>query len=145
LNVPQHLDQVAKIVLHHSASSRDTTTLEKIREWHRAKGWLTVGYHFVIEGDGKVRHGRSIDVLPAAQKGANENTIAICLVGDNTKPGEQWSDPQKAAVRALVQALRVVLPKPVQIVGHRDIAISPTACPGLDVADVFPDLVSEGG
>ena len=138
--MPQHMADIDKIVLHHSASPRNTTKAEDIARWHRERGFLAIGYHFVIEGNGTVRHGRDIDSIPAAQKGANTGSIAICLVGDNTKPGEGWTDDQKLSARSLIIMLRTILPKPLRLCGHRDVA--PSECPGIDVADVFPDLVS---
>ncbi|WP_108503536.1 N-acetylmuramoyl-L-alanine amidase [Paracoccus indicus] len=51
-----------------------------MRSWHRAKGWREIGYHWVIDRNGKVLVGR-----PDAETGAhavdrNPGTIGICLL-----------------------------------------------------------------
>jgi hypothetical protein len=135
----QRLSDISRIVLHHSASPRDTTTVEAIRGWHKDRGFSDVGYHFVIEGDGALRHGRQLDVIPAAQKGANTGTIAICIVGDNTKPGEGWNESQRISAHSLIVMLRTVFGQRLPFCGHRDVA--PSECPGLEVRDVFPELL----
>ena len=139
---PQKLSDISRIILHHSASPRDTTTIEDIRRWHVVdRGFDDVGYHFVIEGDGKVRVGRPLDCAPAAQKGANNNTIAICIVGNNVLAAEKfgWNDSQKLSAVSLIVMLRTVFGKRLPFFGHRDVA--PSECPGLEVRDVFPELL----
>lgn len=37
-----NLETVKYLVVHHAASS-DTTTIEDIRRWHKAKGWTDIG------------------------------------------------------------------------------------------------------
>jgi N-acetylmuramoyl-L-alanine amidase len=135
----QNLADVKRIVLHHSASPRETTTLAMVRKWHMDRGFLDVGYHYVIEGKGELRYGRPIDCIPAAQKGANTGTIAVCVVGDNTRDGEGWTEAQKLSVASIVAMLRHVLGRPLELVGHRDVAAS--ECPGVEVSEVFPHLV----
>lgn len=143
--MPQRLSELHTIVLHHSASPRDSTTLEKITEWHmdpnRPGGaFRTVGYHYVIESNGALRYGRSLDEIPAAQAGANTGTIAVCIVGDNTKQGEEWTTAQLLSARSVVTMLRSLIRPRLRLCGHRD--LTQTACPGVDVKEVFPDLVS---
>jgi N-acetylmuramoyl-L-alanine amidase len=134
----QLLRDITTIVLHHSASPRDTTSADEIREWHRTKGWDDIGYHYVVEGDGSLKMGRSIDMQPAAQSGHNAGTIAICVVGDNTKDGEGWTDSQRITAHSLIVMLRNVLGWRIPIAGHRDLGT--TECPGVDVREVFKDL-----
>lgn len=73
------------IVVHHSGSIYDN--LEKIDAYHKSKGWDGCGYHFVIEKDGQVKIGRSLNKVGAHAKtcGPNRNRthIGICLTGDN--------------------------------------------------------------
>jgi hypothetical protein len=136
----QDLSSIKLIVLHHSATARDTTTIGAIRMAHlRRPDYKDIGYHFVIEGKGELRYGRPIDCVPAAQKGANTGTIAVCVVGDNTRDGEGWNEAQKLSVASIVAMLRHVLGRPLELVGHRDVAAS--ECPGVEVSEVFPHLV----
>lgn len=122
------------IVIHHSASARNTTTVALIDQWHRARGFDGVGYHFVITSDGKTHAGRHIDRPGAHVAGHNADTIGICVVGDNTKPGERWNPAQVTALLRTIDMLRAIHPV-LKVVGHRDLA--PTECPGLEIADVL--------
>jgi N-acetylmuramoyl-L-alanine amidase len=140
----QNLSDISRIVLHHSASPRATTTAADILAWHtdprRVDGpFDTIGYHFVIEGDGALRYGRPLDKVPAAQKGANLKTIAVCIVGNNLIDDEVWTDAQLISGHSLIVMLRSVLGRRLPFCGHRDLAASD--CPGVDVRDVFRELV----
>ncbi len=129
------------IVIHHSDSPRDSTTLEDIRRWHtdpsRPGGpFDDIGYHFVIEGDGQIRHGRLLP-LQGAHARPNNSRIGICITGDNTQPGEEWSTEQLLSGRLLVAALRTVWPG-LPVEGHRDVMRHGyTVCPGVDVSELF--------
>ena len=104
------IEHVARIVLHHSASPRDTTTRELIDQWHKAKGWEGVGYHYVIEANGEIKIGRELPQEGAHLMGMNKTSIGICVVGDNTQPDQQWTPVQWHALKKLVDALLVVWP-----------------------------------
>ena len=139
--VPQSLAKLRSIVVHHSASARSTTA-DQIDRWHRDRGFMRIGYHFVIEEDGTLRYGRPIDMVPAAQGGANTGTIAVCITGDNTRGDRQWNDHQRWTFRRLVEDIRRLLGRPLPVVGHRDAAHPdhPTLCPGVDVDATFPSI-----
>jgi N-acetyl-anhydromuramyl-L-alanine amidase AmpD len=125
--------RVNGIVVHHSDSPRDTTKMETIRKWHLAKGWADIGYHYVIEGDGKLRVGRRADQVGAHCLGHNSDpvrntyTLGICLTGNF-----ETEDPSEEQIHNLIQLLATLCRrhnlKPEQIYGHSD--LYPTACPG---------------
>jgi len=52
-----------------------------MKSWHLARGFSDVGYHFFIQKDGTLEYGRDLEKTPAAQKGHNLYTLAICLHG----------------------------------------------------------------
>ncbi len=133
------IGEIERLVIHHSASPI-TTTFEEILAWHtkpkpEGNGWPAVGYHKVILYDGTVRIGRPIHVR-GAHAPPNRGRIGVCLVGDNTKPGQGWTFEQIDALKREVEAWRVVVPG-ILVCGHRDI-MRPgyTECPGLDVRDL---------
>lgn len=75
--------KIKEIYIHHSASNRDSTTLEMIRSWHvDGNGWSDIGYHYVIEGSGEIKEGRPQSRIGAHVRGNNSNTIGICLAGN---------------------------------------------------------------
>lgn len=119
------------VVVHHSASKR-STTFEEVREWHLAKGWKDIGYHFFIDGKAKLHYGRPIDQIGAHAKGHNSNSIGICIAGDNTKDRSSWTADQIDILKGLIAALRTVLKDNFKVVGHRELVA--TLCPGLDIA-----------
>lgn len=126
------LMNVRRLVVHHSASSRETT-IDMIREWHQDRGFEDVGYHWVIEGDGTIRAGRRPTIQGAHARGANGDSWGVCVVGDNTKPGREWNEAQIASLRRVVEACRALVPG-IEVIGHRDVpGGTKTECPGLDV------------
>jgi N-acetyl-anhydromuramyl-L-alanine amidase AmpD len=87
---------VNRVFIHCSASDNSShDDVKVIRTWHLEKGWLDIGYHFFIKKDGTIQEGRDIDRTPAAQKGHNTETIAICLHGLADFTPEQFSSLKK--------------------------------------------------
>jgi hypothetical protein len=123
------------LVVHHSASPL-TTTFEDIERWHiEDREWKAIGYNLVVESSGMYRSGRALPRMGSHVKGINRHSIGVCLVGDNTKPGQHWTEVQITRLREIVAAARVFWPA-ILPVGHRDVAKPghPTECPGLDVS-----------
>mgnify|MGYP001608251400 CR=1 FL=1 len=88
--------KIERIYIHCSAS--DWGEVKEIGRWHLERGFLTIGYHFVITNpfpcywnlkddmpnetyDGKIWKGRNIETMGAHVKNDNANSIGICLVG----------------------------------------------------------------
>jgi N-acetyl-anhydromuramyl-L-alanine amidase AmpD len=139
------------IVVHHSAS--DSGSAEVFGEWHRQKGWKSLGYHFVIgngagSGDGEVEAGpRWADQSAGAHcltRGDefNQHGIGSCLVGnfEQTRP----TPAQLAALNDLIARLaREYHIRPENILGHNEAfaragETKTTQCPGrnMDMAAV---------
>lgn len=129
--MPEPLGQVSNLIVHHSASPRDTTTVEDIRSWHKSRGFEDIGYHWVIEADGAIKQGRLPTIKGAHAKGRNWDSWGVCVVGDNTSASEAWSPAQEDSLISLIRAVRVILPR-VRVLGHREAGTTPTECPGLD-------------
>ena len=139
------------IVLHCSATRpAQFVDASIIRQWHKAKGWSDIGYHYVIRRDGTVEPGRAETAIGAHVAGHNASTLGICLVGglNNTtaKPEDNFTPRQRAALKRLCEALLGRYPG-ATILGHRDLspdrnrdgAITPNewlkACPCFDARD----------
>tara|TARA_R100000664_G_scaffold27686_1_gene38536 strand:- start:6889 stop:7302 length:414 start_codon:yes stop_codon:yes gene_type:complete len=87
------LKNVSRVVVHHSASDRDTTTPETIYRWHRDRGWRDIGYHFIITGDGALHFGRPENQTGAHTKGHNQTALGVCVTGNFEKSQptpKQW-------------------------------------------------------
>lgn len=153
------LSTIDTAIIHHSATSRPTVTIEQIDRWHHQRGFRrteaaraehrhhlqSVGYHYVITSDGKTHPGRDLAEIGAHCKGHNTNSVGICLIGDGRYTLTQ---AQFAALRRLLVSLEEELQaaardegvsrRPLRlerIVGHRDLAPGSTVCPGFNVAD----------
>lgn len=131
-NVP--LAAMTHLVVHHSAGPR-SQTFEQIQHFHTTpenqggRGFRAIGYHALIFPDGKLRQGRPLPQQGAHAQGWNGVAIGLCLVGDNTRSGEEWTAEQLFTAKRYVDALDLVVPGLV-IVPHRDVVH--TLCPGID-------------
>ena len=79
--------EIDLIVVHCSATPEGKHfSTETIRNWHvNGNGWSDIGYHWVVELDGKVRAGRPEQRVGAHVKGYNRSSIGICYVGGMSK------------------------------------------------------------
>ena len=124
------------IVVHHSYS--DFGSAEQINEWHKQRGWLGVGYHFVI-GNGEGSPDGAIEAtfrwtrrpqLHGAHAGVrqyNQYGIGICLIGDFDR---YYPTPkQMTSLVSLVSYLQERCHIPISnVMLHRH--IKATGCPG---------------
>ena len=112
------------IILHHSAGK--TGTVESIHKYHRdIRGWVGIGYNFIVYKDGTVHEGRGLDYTGAHCSGYNSKSIGVCCIGDFTK--EYMTREQYYALAELIKYLKGIYPK-ATVKGHRE--FSNTACPG---------------
>jgi N-acetylmuramoyl-L-alanine amidase len=125
------------IFIHCSATrpSQDWVDAEEIDKWHRARGFFSIGYSFVIKRDGTIEEGRDLDEPTASQKGYNHNSISICMVGgvteDDVKVSEDnFTESQWTSLKDLILKMQSVYPE-AKIVGHNE--YSKKDCPSFDV------------
>ena len=127
------------IVIHHSSSRSGNAAL--FDQWHRARGWDGLGYHFVIDNgdggpDGYVEVGQRWGVQKWGSHTGNtpDNEynnfgIGICLVGDFAV--DEPTPSQLASLRKLVAFLAERYDiGPGHVIGHRDAPNANTTCPG---------------
>jgi Negative regulator of beta-lactamase expression len=158
--LPQNLNnRVARlidlIVIHCSAtangvpiSTAQKNAAEVINDWHSARGFKrthitrtsfnprlqSIGYHYVIDLDGSILTGQSLDEVGAHAKGFNVNSIGICLIGGREQVGKytpaQWNALAELT-EALAKKFNIPLRPPVRhaakiiqkgICGHRDLS-----------------------
>lgn len=121
------------IVVHCSDSPHGRgDTAGTIHGWHLARGWSGIGYHYVIEEDGRIIPGRPVfrdskKFWPGAHvRRYNNRSIGICLIGRDT-----FTDPQMESLRFQLDGLKEIWPE-AKIVGHCELDNSKT-CPNFDV------------
>lgn len=128
------------IVVHCSATPEGKHfSTETIRNWHvNGNGWSDIGYHWVVELDGKVRAGRPEQRVGAHVRGYNRSSIGICYVGGMSKdmklPKDTRSQVQRESLERLLLELKVKYPKAI-IRGHND--FSNKACPSFDAKEEY--------
>ena len=70
------------IIVHCTATPEGRwVTNEEITRWHRARGFRTIGYHYVVYLDGTVHAGRPENEVGAHCQGRNADSIGVCYVG----------------------------------------------------------------
>lgn len=126
------------LVVHCSAT---TPTMDigraEIDRWHRAQGWLMIGYHFVIRRDGRIEIGRPEGAIGSHVAGYNSNSIGICMVGGVSATGkseDNYTSAQYATLATLLQELRTRYPR-AKVQGHRDFPKVAKDCPCFDVSE----------
>lgn len=128
--------KIDKIIVHCTATpeGRDVT-VEEITRWHRARGFRTIGYHYLVRLDGTICPGRPENEIGAHCKGKNARSVGICYAGglasDGKTPKDTRTPAQRASLRRLVAELRLRYPR-ATVHGHREFAAK--ACPCFDVA-----------
>ena len=122
------------IIIHCSATMPHMDIgVKEIRKWHKKKGWLDIGYHFVIRRNGELEIGRDIDKAGAHTKGYNARSIGICMVGgsDEYNDGDDnFTVAQWDMIRQLISYFKADYPY-ATIHGHNEYANK--ACPSFDV------------
>lgn len=124
------------LVVHCSASPPTLDAGAKdIDRWHRDRGFLKLGYHFVIRRDGTVETGRRLDERGAHAEDFNHCSLGICLVGGvdaKGKPQDNFTERQKDNLGLLLTGLLKTHPG-AEVLGHRDLPNVNKACPSFDV------------
>ena len=92
------------IIVHCSATPEGKDfTVDDITRWHKARGFKTIGYHYVIYRDGSIHKGRPVSEEGAHCVGHNKNSIGVCYIGglaaDGKTPKDTRTDSQKSSLR----------------------------------------------
>jgi N-acetylmuramoyl-L-alanine amidase len=173
------------IVIHCSATpsgkpigSAVESAAQVIDRWHKDRGFARgpaavrafstslphIGYHYVIDLDGRVINGRALGEIGAHAKDYNAASVGICLIGGAEKTG-RYMPRQWLSLTEIVRGLCVDQGIPVQfaqrrfgkrgslpavvngIVGHRDLSVDLNSdgaitegewiktCPGFSVQE----------
>lgn len=122
------------IIIHCSATPDDRDIgAHEIRQMHRERGFIDIGYHYVIRRDGTLEGGRAVNQIGAHCKGHNDRSIGVCLVGGVDFLGNysaNFTDAQMETLRELLDRLKEQYPN-ADIKGHHDFANK--ACPSFNV------------
>lgn len=137
---------INKIILHwygegNSLDMNSQEFVDGIRRMHMAMGWQDIGYHYLIDRNGKVYDGRDDSVAGAHTLGYNSDSIGVNLLY-----GTEDNVLTFASYKALIDLLaelcaKYSIPRG-NIFGHRDFLA--TQCPGdfiyAKITEIIADL-----
>jgi N-acetylmuramoyl-L-alanine amidase len=124
-------ENIHYLIVHQSATDRDTTTFQQIKKFHLYQGMGNIAYQYFITADGKIKRGRNELTQGTHTKASqmNEKSLGICLAGDFNK-----QEPTPKQLQSLSSVLKSLVNKysiPIEnILAHREVAGSATECPG---------------
>ena len=140
-----------KVIITHTAASGKQHTAQDVDKWHKDrwpgfksahfkndKGhYYHVGYHYVIEWDGKIVQCRDHSEEGAHAVGMNKSSIGVCFMGngDNHLPSKKQQDAWLRLHRKISKFFPGLPTEP-----HRK--YSPKTCHGKMLSDTyFADMI----
>lgn len=128
-------ENIKYIVIHCTDTEpRMSIDVETIRQWHFARGFEDIGYHFLIMPDGIICKGRSLEYVGAHCQGLNRKSIGIAYVGGRLgcSNHDTRTRLQKLSICTLVCQLVKEYPTIEKLIGHHDFN-NRRLCPCFDV------------
>ena len=135
---------ITGIIIHCTATRPDwwsgkslAKKIAEIRRWHvEDRGWSDIGYHYLIDRDGKIGTGRPIERNGAHVLDHNKGTIGVSMFGGHGSAtaddfADNFTPQQNSALRRLIGSLHADY-GPVPVTGHNEYANK--ACPGFIVS-----------
>lgn len=134
------------IAIHCTATPQTTKISSILNYWRNVLGWKRVGYHFIVEADGKITQLSDISLPTNGVAGFNANSIHISYIGGVDKAGkpiDNRTDAQKKAMLDLLIRLRKQifdLQKSFPIIqGHYQFGAN-KACPCFDAKKEYATI-----
>jgi hypothetical protein len=144
LSLINPMNGVNRITVHHDGmppvslrSKGDVAyRLEMIRSAHTGnhdnggKPWADIGYHYVIDPQGRVWEGRPVRYQGAHVKDNNEHNLGVMVLGnfDEQAPTSDALSTLDAFISDRMRAYRIPVSR---VFTHQE--INPTACPGSNL------------
>lgn len=130
------------IVIHCTATGPDADIGRKeIDEWHKARGWSGIGYHFVIRRNGDIEIGRPMDRIGAHAEGYNADSLGLVVVGGvnhRNEPENNFTPYEWTSLTSLCTALQLRYPE-AKVLGHYQLPGVNKACPCFDARQWWLD------
>ena len=131
------------LIIHHSATDRDTTTFASVKAYHISKGWGDIGYHYFITPS-MCHSGRGEDVVGAhcIADGMNFKSLGICLAGnfENETPTDWQVNRLKQLIKELQNKYNIPNKN---ILAHREVSGAATACCGKNLLPIIIEIRGE--
>lgn len=129
--------KINKIILHCSATREGKDfRASDIRRWHLERGFSDIGYHFIVDLDGKIEPGRPIEQIGAHCSGQNKDSIGICYIGGldaDNNPKDTRTEFQKESLKSLISGIRTDFGN-IRVYGHNH--FTNKACPCISEDEI---------
>ena len=108
------------IVVHCTATPKNTTITSIKNYWKNNLGWKSVGYHYIIESNGNVVQLADESQITNGVAGYNSESIHLSYIGGQFE--DDRTPEQKESIEKLLKELKKKYPK-AKIQGHRDFGV----------------------
>lgn len=134
---PLPADHVHFLVVHYSAMHADeqahhencAARVRGIQRFHMdTRGWNDIAYNWLVCKHGFVFRGRGWGVRSAATGATNDESVAVCFLGDDVAGRDDVTDPGRGAIVRVFWFVVEHAPNFRGTYGHRD--FMQTECPG---------------
>ncbi len=124
------IKQINYLVIHCS-DTPDNVNLKAIdiHKMHLDFGWDGIGYHKVIDREGKIEEGRPDYWVGAHTKGLNSQSLGVCLIGKTNFTEEQF-----LSLESVLKKWKKKYPN-AKIKGHCEVIETHKTCPNFDVQE----------
>ncbi len=144
------MNGVSRITIHHDAIAATKLVtqgdamrrLEQLRQGHRRNNWADIGYHYIIDPQGRIWEGRPLWLQGAHVRDTNEHNIGVMAMGNfelHAPTGEQLQSLDNF-VASLCQTHRIPIGR---VKTHRE--LKPTLCPGKNLQKYMAQTRASGG
>lgn len=151
--IPSRADRMGsiyRITVHHDAiysgsinsQSDAARRMESVRQSHVKQGWADIGYHYVIDPEGRVWEGRPISWQGAHVQDNNPGNVGIMVMGnfDQQHPSSQALSTLDGFVSQQMRRYGVPMSR---VYTHQE--IRPTACPGRNLQRYMQETRARSG
>ena len=134
--------EIDKIIIHCTATPEGRNiTVKEVRQWHLARGFNDIGYHYVILLDGTVQAGRPVSRVGAHVKGQNTGSIGIAYAGGIDRSGAAKDTLNPAQETAMVNLINDLRERFGHLTLHGHNEFDNKACPSFNVKTKFQWLL----
>lgn len=144
------MNGVNRITIHHDAipaqrlrtQSDAIARLNSVRQSHLKEGWADIGYHYVIDPQGRVWEGRPLTFQGAHVKDTNEHNIGVMCMGnfDQHRPTSSQIASLDGFVAVLMRRHRIPANR---VYTHQELMA--TRCPGRNLQSYMLATRGRGG
>lgn len=108
----------------HCTASKQTATVDDIKQEFKNKGWENPGYNYLVDANGETHNLLPEDQVSNGVQGYNSTAVNVAYIGgidSNGKGIDNRTDEQKKTLKSLLTELKKKYPG-AEILGHRDIS-----------------------